>query len=196
MNKKLLKEIRDHFNNESSELISKMEQNYNTLLPMTESESKDRAKNMRESVLPFIALYQALQSEGIDKETAMKHMFAITESFTRHGMRRTYEKAGKLPFFFSLFRKMFSTGLKGKSWEVEWVSNNSETFEYNIKKCLWHETCMKAGCPELCVIFCHNDDINFTDVSPHLYFRRNTTLGEGGDCCDFHFYSHEPKSEK
>ena len=40
---------------------------------------------------------------------------------------------------------MFSIGLKGDSWEVEWVSNNSETFEYNIKKCLWHDVCTELG---------------------------------------------------
>ena len=36
------------------------------------------------------------------------------------------------------------------------------------------------------------DEINFNGVSKHLYFRRNQTPGNGGTCCDFHFYKNDP----
>ena len=125
----------------------------------------------------------------------MEQMFAIMKLHTLSGNRKNYERMGKLPFFFPMFRKMFSMGLSGDSWKVEWVANNERQFAYNIRKCLWHDACTELGCPELCRIFCKNDELNFTDVSRHLYFERSQTLGEGGSCCDFRFYPKAPEKE-
>ena len=193
MIEKLLEILKLHFGDDHGQKIYDQAcSNYNELKPMADGESKDRQKNMLITIFPFIAIYRVLLSEGMTKDEAMKHMYEITEVYTRNGMRKTYEMAGKLPFFFPLFRKMFSTGLKGSSWDVEWVSNNKETFEYNITKCLWFDTCKKAECPELCKIFCRNDEINFIDVSPRLFFKRSMTIGNGDPFCDFHFYRHDP----
>lgn len=165
---------------------------YERLRCIANRETKSRKKNILENILPFISLYQALQETGLNKEQALEEMYAITEQYTRDGMRKTYERAGKLPFFFPLFRKMFTTGLSCGSWKVTFLENNSEHFFYDITKCLWHDVCTQLGCPELCPIFCHNDEINFVDVTPRLHFRRSQTLGEGGTCCDFRFYRHDP----
>ena len=193
MNTKILNILKLHFGvTQGQEIYDQACTYYEKLKPMTEGESKDRQKNMLTNIFPFIAIYKILLRHDMTKYEAMNHMFKITEIYTRTRMRKTYEKAGKLPFFFPLFKKMFSIGLKGNSWDVEWVSNNKETFEYNITKCLWHDTCKKAGCPELCKIFCHNDEINFIDVSPRLFFKRSMTIGNGDPYCDFHFYRHDP----
>ena len=190
---KLLDILKLHFGDEiGQQIYDQACNNYEALKPMADGESKDRQKNMLTTIFPFIAIYKVLLNDGMSKEEAMNHMFEITEVYTRSGMRKTYEKAGKLPFFFPLFKKMFSIGLKGSSWNVEWVCNTKETFEYNITKCLWYDTCNKAGCPELCKIFCRNDEINFIDVSPRLFFKRSMTIGNGDACCDFHFYRHNP----
>ena len=195
--KKLLPILTDRFGEaEAIRIWQKALAEYESLLPMAQGQPKDRKKNMEESIFPFAAIYRVLLGGGgMDRDTAMDHMYAIMEAFTRGGMRKTYETAGKLPFFFPLFRKMFSTGLKGASWEVDFLESNKEHFFYDIHRCLWHEVCTELGCPELCKIFCRNDEINFVDVSPRLYFRRSSTLGSGGDCCDFRFYRHNPDGE-
>lgn len=181
--------IKEHFNGEESEfLLQESDKEYRALLPLADNETRSRRKNLVKGIYPFVALYHALLSENKSRDEAMKLMFEVMKAHTLSGNRRNYERLGKLPFFFSVFRKMFTMGLSGDSWEVDWVANDSERFIYNIRKCLWHDTCMELGCPELCRIFCRNDEINFTDVSRHLYFERSRTLGDGDDCCDFHFY--------
>ena len=190
----LKKILVQYFGNEKAETIwAQAEKEYQALLPLAEAETKGRKKNLVNGIYPFAAIYRVLLGSGLTQEQAMEHMFAIMKINTLNGNRKNYEKMGKLPFFFSLFRKMFSMGLKGDSWSVEWIANNSREFSYNIRRCLWHEACTELGHPELCRIFCRNDELNFTDVSKHLHFERTTTLGDGGDCCDFRFYAEAPK---
>ena len=43
------------------------------------------------------------------------------------------------------------------------------------------------GCPELCPLYCENDDIAFAGLAPKITFRRTGTLASGAPCCDFHF---------
>ena len=43
----------------------------------------------------------------------------------------------------------------------------------------------ELGTPELTKIFCINDECTYGDI-PGLEFIRHTTLGTGGDKCDFH----------
>ena len=192
MAQSLEKLLSAHFGDEWARLQPKIKAEYDALLPLAGGETKGRKKNLVEGIYPFAAIYRVLRAEGEPQDAAMQEMFAIMEQRTRTGMRKTYETMGKLPFFFAMFRKMFSTGLKGDSWKVEWIANDKNSFIYNIQTCLWHDACTQLGCPELCQIFCRNDEINFTDVSKHLYFTRSQTLGEGGSCCDFHFYPHAP----
>ena len=191
----LKKSLMEWFGAERGEALwQKAEAEYQTLLPLAEHESKSRKKNLVNGIYPFAAVYRVLLSENMSREDAMECMFAIMKQHTLAGNRKNYERMGKLPFFFPLFRKMFTIGLSGDSWQVEWISNDRKQFSYNIRKCLWHDACTELGCPELCRIFCRNDELNFTDVSKHLYFKRSKTLGEGQDCCDFRFYPFAPKN--
>ena len=190
----LKKSLIEQFGAERAEaLLTKVEAEYQALLPLAEHESKSRKKNLINGIYPFAAVYRVLRRENMGQDEAMEAMFAIMKRHTLAGNRKNYERMGKLPFFFPMFRKMFSMGLSGDSWQVEWVANDSGHFVYNIQRCLWHEACTELGCPELCRIFCKNDELNFIDVSKHLYFERSQTLGEGGTCCDFHFYPQAPK---
>ena len=189
MDKKIETIVLRHFGNERGKtVLEKANSVYSNLIPLADNESKDRKKNLVNGIYPFVAIYKVLLQEKMSQDEAMEHMFAIMKINTMEGNRKMYQTLGKLPFFFSIFRKMFSTGLKGSSWKVEWVQNDSQAFIYNIKTCLWHDACKSLECPELCQIFCRNDEINFTNVSKHLYFERSQALGYGGDLCDFHFY--------
>lgn len=47
--------------------------------------------------------------------------------------------------------------------------------------------CEKYCCPELCTVFCQSDITAFSGYEPKIRFERAGTLGEGADCCDFHF---------
>ena len=48
-------------------------------------------------------------------------------------------------------------------------------------------------CPELCCVYCENDDISFSGLLPKIRFERTGTLGNGSPYCDFHFLKSEVK---
>lgn len=71
-------------------------------------------------------------------------------------------------------------------WEST-QAHGRDFFDARITKCLWHDACVDAGCPELCPLFCDVDDVNYGGLRK-MGFSRTKTLGYGGDCCDFHFF--------
>ncbi|MFR3005200.1 MAG: L-2-amino-thiazoline-4-carboxylic acid hydrolase [Blautia faecis] len=58
---------------------------------------------------------------------------------------------------------------------------------FDIARCLYRNMCEKYCCPELCTVFCQSDITAFSGYEPKIRFERAGTLGEGADCCDFHF---------
>ena len=96
MIEKLLDILKLHFGDDQGKRIyDEACSNYEVLKPMVDGESKDRQKNMLKTIFPFIAIYRVLLNDGMNKEDAMNHMYEITEVYTRNGMRKTYEMAGK-----------------------------------------------------------------------------------------------------
>lgn len=180
--------INDNFKEvEAKEILLKADNILSNLEKHCMDESKSRRKNLFNSIYPCVALYEALQSK-LSKQKSFQHMDKMIFNHTNNSSKKVYKTMGKLPFFFSLFRKMFSLGLKGDSWEVEWLKNDKIEFKYNVKKCLWHETFRNNNCSELCKLFCRNDEINFTNASKKIKFKRNGALGYGDELCDFYFY--------
>ena len=57
----------------------------------------------------------------------------------------------------------------------------------SISIVVYHDLCSKYECPELCTVYCENDNIAFSGLLPKIRFERNGTLGSGAECCDFHF---------
>ena len=92
-----------------------------------------------------------------------------------------------VPRFFSVFRWAFrKTTSSSDAWGSTF-EEQPEEFDLTIHQCLWHDTCVSCGCPEVCRFFCECDNYAFGDLKK-VGFRRTQTLGTGGDCCDFHFY--------
>ncbi|WP_041444843.1 L-2-amino-thiazoline-4-carboxylic acid hydrolase [Syntrophobotulus glycolicus] len=181
---------------EGESLDEKAEQKLAQLNNNAPGKSKTQQRYLMGSIFPVISVYQTFQQSGMTKEKAIIHMEKMIGENTRNHTRKMWEMLGKLPFFFSLFKLMFRKGLTGDSWDVSWVADNKTNFEFEIHRCLWHDMFKEYGCPELCAIFCHNDEINFTDVSKYLKFYRENSLGYGGAYCDFHFYAKERPGEK
>ena len=103
------------------------------------------------------------------------------------------EKLGKMMkipgfagFFLSLWdpisKKMFgeSSGFKNVFYPKE-----KGAYRMDIVACPYNRYFTELGCPELCKIFCDNDERTYGNL-PGLEFERTTTLGKGGDRCDFY----------
>lgn len=59
---------------------------------------------------------------------------------------------------------------------------------FDFTACPCHDLCMKEGVPELTKAFCDMDWQLAEYFPPRIGFRREQTLAEGGDRCDFRYY--------
>lgn len=150
-------------------------------------ENVANTKTMRMKIFPRIALYQALQ-KTMSKQQAYDMVWEYTKIFICKPVRLQYSKMEKVPFFFSIFQKMFlHTMLNSSEWGAELTQNERNCFGFEVHRCLWKDTCLKCGCSELCQIFCDSDWENFGAMQK-VRFSRTQTLGSGGNVCDFTFY--------
>ena len=100
-------------------------------------------------------------------------------------------KTGKVNGMVVLFKMFAKSHMKKKypieGFTVEWKRNDSNEIHFDIARCLYRNMCEKYCCPELCTVFCQSDITAFSGYEPKIRFERAGTLGEGADCCDFHF---------
>ena len=73
----------------------------------------------------------------------------------------------------------------GPSFDFEHPIDDQDTYVLNIKRCLFHETLVAAGHPELQPVLCRFD-LNWADaIDPdrhHLRFLRPVTFASGSTC--------------
>ncbi len=152
--------------------------------------SKAVEKHLRYFILPEVAFYRAMQSNGIEKEKA--YLFLYEE------LQKTAIKASRkigilqiLPFFFYItkwiIKKTMAHSFPKEGWQTEWKVDNKRELAMNIHSCLYLETFTKYGCPEICKATCDTDITTYGGLAPKVIFVRTKTLAEGGDCCNFRF---------
>lgn len=158
------------------------------LISKVKGKSKQQRKTLEKVILPRIALYKVLQNEEKYKENAEEILEKYLIQTSASKLHTQYMKFQKIPFFYSLFSKGMIYEVMSKDlWQADIKEKKKNTFEIDIKKCLWHDACIECGCPEICKYFCECDDIIYKGLSK-MKFERKGTLGRGGDCCDFRYY--------
>ncbi len=106
-------------------------------------------------------------------------------------------KTAKIPGFKSFFvkiwgpisRKMFGPDAGFKN---VFYPNKKGEYRMDITECPYNRYFTELGTPELTKIFCINDEYTYGDI-PGLEFTRHTTLGTGGDRCDFYVRVKKPR---
>lgn len=156
----------------------------------TKSENTEMNEHIFKRLLPMIGVYLTLIENGFTKEEALT--VAHTE-IQRNACDKAKENAKltKMPFTYGLF-KMFAKSHMKKSYPtegfaVEWKKHDSREIHFDIVRCIYRDMCEKYSCPELCQVFCQSDITAFAGYEPKIRFERLGTIGEGADCCDFHF---------
>lgn len=149
--------------------------------------TEKKKKTLRKTIMPKISLYQILQESGFKKQKA----YDITKEYMIDvrcaQMKKQLKKMDKIPFFYTIFKKMMIKNfVKGGNWDVEVINADSKSFTVHVYKCLWHDATIENGCPELCRAFCECDDVNFA-VFTKCKFYREGSLGMGSKKCDFTF---------
>lgn len=173
------------------DIFEKVESLYNELCSKADSLNSEKIKyHQTECIFPVMAYYKALLSVGYAKDEALS--FVRKYSSKKANIRKTeFEKIKKVPFTYFMYRLFVKSVMKKnypvEGWETEWVKIDKKEIHFNLKRCIYKQTCDKQGCPELCAVYCENDDIAFSGLMPKIRFERSGTIGKGSEFCDFHF---------
>ena len=171
----------------ASEIYGKQSELLFEMVNKVKEPDKSRRKTLAQTILPRIALYKVLQDAFHADETftvMRKYMICIVGA-AKH---ESTAKMEIVPGFFYIYRTAFLKIMRTTTLQKSTQNKGEGYYDITITKCLWHDACVRYGCPELCPLFCDVDDVTYGNLRK-IGFSRTKTLGYGGDCCDFHFYS-------
>ena len=142
------------------------------------------------NLYPTMAYYLALQESGSSKEEALSLVRKETVR-AANSKKAEQAKTAKLPCAYLMYRLFVKSVMKKKfpqeGWDTQWVRCDGKEIHFDMTRCIYKDICDTEDCPELCAVFCENDDIAFSGLMPKIRFARTGTLGKGADRCDFHF---------
>lgn len=153
----------------------------------TFNKTKNQLKTLKNTILPRIALYKALNNYGFSMEDSNNHMKNYMLNYIAKSKHNSMVKMEKVPGFYSLYSKIFLKIMRKTDLQQSKQKHDAKSFDVTITKCLRHQACVENECPELCRLFCDVDNITYGELNK-IGFTRTQTLGYGGDCCDFHFF--------
>lgn len=85
--------------------------------------------------------------------------------------------------------------LPAMGWKIEACDEDGKYYR-KITYCPKSEMAKKQGAEDLMYLLaCCTDHYSSTGFNPDIRFTRNTTLMEGGPCCDFCFYLEKDKNK-
>lgn len=158
-----------------------------------EADCKNNAvieEHLRGKLYPAMAYYKAILEEGLEKEEALDAVRRETQKAALQN-KENNAKMARIPCAYFLYRmgvkKHMSTNFPWEGWQTEWVRCDGKEIHFNLHRCIYWELCQQHGCPELCTVYCENDNTAFSGLLPKIRFERSGTLGEGAAYCDFHF---------
>ena len=173
---------------ESDALWEKAERRLDEILKKYAEIPKGEHTHTDTYIFPSAAIYLTLK-EALDEKTA----YAVIEDAAIRkttGAGRKIAALMKLPGMKDLFiriwdpltKKMFGPDSGFKN--VFYPKKRGE-YRMDIVACPYSRYFTELDCPELCRIFCENDNRTYGNL-PGLEFRRSGTLGTGADRCDFY----------
>lgn len=168
-------------------LFDKQEKMLAELIKNTKNKSENQMKTLIQTILPRIALYKVLLKEGISEEESYKCIQKYMIDKVAKQKQSSMRKMELVPGFYSIYSKIFLKFMRTTDLQESTQKCSKNCFDVTIKKCLWHTACVENDCEKLCRLFCDVDDVTYGGLKK-IGFKRTTTLGYGGDCCDFHFY--------
>lgn len=174
-------------NDRGDALFGAQDKMLGALIANIKNKSASQMKTLTQTILPRIALYKALLGDGIPEADA--YAYVQKYMLEKVAVKKHKSTAGMeiVPGFYALYSKIFLRIMRKTDLQESTQSHDQKSFDVTITKCLWHTACVENGCAELCRLFCAVDDVTYGGLRK-IGFTRTQTLGNGGDCCDFHFF--------
>ena len=140
-------------------------------------------------IFPSAAVQLAVREIKGDQDLGYKVISEYSWAKSRD-MGARLRKSAKIPGFKSLFVKMWGPISKKMFGPDAGFGNvfypkEKGAYRMDITKCPYNSYFTELGTPELTKIFCINDECTYGNI-PGLEFIRHTTLGTGGNRCDFY----------
>ena len=131
--------------------------------------------HMTVKLFPAMSYYKALQAFGIDD--AIEKVRIETQKAALIN-KQNNAKFARMPFVFTMYRmgvkKHMAKNFPPEGWKTEWVRCDGKEIHFNLFSCLYYDICTENGCPELCQVYCENDNIAFSGLMPKIGRRYNS----------------------
>lgn len=176
---------------QGGEILQKTKALYQELLDTADDRGSAAVRDhLERGLFPPMAYYQALCTMGFPPEQALEYVRRETRK-AAEAKREEMKRLAALPFAYTIYRMGVKRHMRrhfpDEGWQTEWVRRDGREIHFNLRRCLYWELTQAHGCPELCCVYCEKDEISFSGLMPGIRFERSGTLGNGADCCDFHF---------
>lgn len=193
MNGKRQKQIKAFLTEEFGEdrgsaLFDKQIKTLDALMKGQKDKSSKQMKTLAGTILPCIALYKTLSADGLSPEAAYTYMRAYMLDKAAAQKHASMAGMEAVPGFYAIYSHIFLKVMRKSDLWKSTQRRGKNFFDVTIQKCLWHTACVENNCPELCRLFCDSDNVAYGGLKK-LGFARTQTLGRGGDCYDFHFFT-------
>lgn len=137
------------------------------------------------NIFSGLAAYEVLREKGLTEIEGIEAYDSMCASM-RKLSSILYKGADLLPNGYKIVRQSLVDDLEGEKricWDVEVLQDDDKGFTYEIRRCLYFDTCKEHGYPEFCKVFCTHDWYAFGVLKHHAKFIRQSTIAENGTVC-------------
>lgn len=135
-----------------------------------------------------MAFCLAFEAQGSDRKKSLERVKTAMYEALKPQINRM-KGLSKSPLFIPLLKMTMPLKLRktmGYGWKVEFQKEKRAGFALITHECIYCQICNKYQIPELIPVFCHVDDLLYSDL-PRVSFSYTQKLGTGGKLCDCKF---------
>lgn len=178
--KNIMPILKDEYNSEAENIYMTIEDNLKELYKKAYiPDSEEKLRCLKRAILPSVAIYRSTNNYDLLDKYLLKRYTKVS---------KRYQKYGKMPLFFSIFKVSIKNFLKkSDQFNYLWVKASKDEVAFNITKCYYKEMFDSYKCSNLCNLFCKNDGLIFGTMSKDVELVRKGTIAMGNTCCDFKF---------
>ena len=169
-------------------ILDKAEAHYNTLAARCTSATPGEWTHLEGTILPTAAVYKALLDTDAANALAVTHGAIIDLCRTGNRVMQVILRIpGMKALFMRLLPKM-ALSMFGRECGFDYTGYHADKalLEMDMTVCPYCKYARQLGVEALMPTFCESDFATYGNL-PGIRFARTTTLGTGGDKCDFRF---------
>ena len=169
-------------------ILLRAEEHYIALATRCSGATPGEWMHLADTILPTAAVYKALLDTDADNALAITHgaIIDLCKKGNR-ALRILLRVPGMKGLFMRLLPKM-AMEMFGPAcgFDHSHYHADKSRLEMDVTRCPYCKYAALLGVEELIPTFCESDFATYGDL-PGIRFERTSTLGAGGDKCDFRF---------